>query len=340
MAPKVLLIRPADATLEIDRTTTAMTGSLRADLVMLRSDHPMTLLRHARGLRNTIRAADVVHAFGSAALICALAAGGGRIVHSPDRWPTQHRAAWLRAAMAYRSFDIVCSGDALRRTLIARGIPADRTHLIRPGIAVDSVSSTRDEGLRARLGIAPDDRIVYAPGEITAESGHAMAMWGVSIAAVIEPRYRLLVRGARPFPADVGKRILNPTALIDAAALAPDVPTEQLFGVADAVIFTPTGPISPLLIATAMASGRPILASPTPQIRELLEDRRNALLINGPSPRVVAQRIEDLFSDSELTSRLAESARADACVMLTQSEMINSLRNLYDGIASGATKTA
>jgi len=337
--PKVLLIRPAQAPFEVERASDAIARAFGADTVTTHDAHPMTLVRLARGSRRLIRSADVVHAFDGPALMCAIAGGAGHIVYSPTRWPRANAVAWIRAAMGYRRIDVVCSSDSLRRALVARGVPIERTHLIRPGVAMNTIPTTRDDAIRQRLGLTEDDRVLFAPGDITRGSGHSMAIWGVGIASVIDPRYRLILRGAAAIDADVRSRLLNPSVLVDAASLAPDLSTEQLFAAADAIAFTPGGAIAPLLIAMAMASNRPILATPTEQVCEMIEDRHTAILVADPSPRLLAERIENLFADAQQMRNLAGRARAEAYDAFTESRMLHSLRGVYEGTASGATKT-
>lgn len=337
---KPLLIRPAEASFAVERTCQALANKLNATTLAIRDAHPLVLLRAARVARDTIRRADVVNVFGGPALTCAIAGGAARIVYTPLRWPTPHAIGWLRAAMSYREIDLVCSSDALRRTLVTRGVPIGRTHLVRPGVDFGTLRATRTNELRQRIGIADTDRVFFAPGPITRGGGHANAMWGISIANILDPRYRVIVHDtAGALPADTRQRLMNPDALIDAAAIVPGVTHEELFDLAHALLVTPTGPIEPLVIATAMASGKPIIATPTPQVCEMLEDRHTALLVTPPSPHRLAERIADLFADERLMWQIADRARAEAYDYFTQSSMLASLRDVYEVGASGATKT-
>jgi glycosyltransferase involved in cell wall biosynthesis len=65
---------------------------------------------------------------------------------------------------------------------------------------------------------------------------------------------------------------------------------------------------SPLKLFEAMASGRPLVASDLPSIREILTHEENALLVPPGDPRALAQAIERLLRDSALSGRLAARA--------------------------------
>ena len=69
---------------------------------------------------------------------------------------------------------------------------------------------------------------------------------------------------------------------------------------------------SPLKLFEAMASGRPIVASDLPSIREVLTHEENALLVPAGDPKALASAIERLLGDRELSGRLAARAFDDA----------------------------
>jgi hypothetical protein len=61
-----------------------------------------------------------------------------------------------------------------------------------------------------------------------------------------------------------------------------------------------------------MGSGRPILAGDTPDVREILENGRNALLCRPDSVESLVAGIGALTSDTALAQRLAATALADS----------------------------
>lgn len=68
---------------------------------------------------------------------------------------------------------------------------------------------------------------------------------------------------------------------------------------------------SPLKLFEAMVSGRPIVASDLPSIREVLEDGVNALLVPAGDPRAFAAAINKLLAEPDLAKRLASRAFED-----------------------------
>lgn len=68
---------------------------------------------------------------------------------------------------------------------------------------------------------------------------------------------------------------------------------------------------SPLKLFEYMASGRPIVASDLPSIREVLTDGHNGILVEPGNPQALTAAIRRIQEDSALGDRLARQALAD-----------------------------
>lgn len=69
--------------------------------------------------------------------------------------------------------------------------------------------------------------------------------------------------------------------------------------------------VSPLKLFEYMSSGRPIVASDLPSIREILRHGENALLGAPGDPRAIAGNIRAVMGDTALADRIAARARED-----------------------------
>ena len=69
-----------------------------------------------------------------------------------------------------------------------------------------------------------------------------------------------------------------------------------------------------LVVAEAMASGLPVIASSSGGPAEMISDRRNGLLVDPTDVDALAAAMRELADDSELRRRLGTTARADARV--------------------------
>jgi glycosyltransferase involved in cell wall biosynthesis len=290
----------------------------------------LALWRHGAG-------ADLIHAWGESALIAAAMAGTQSIVYSPTAFPRRREIGRLRAIMEYRPVDVVCPTDTMRRAMVENGVPIEHCHLIRPGVNFSRVSGRTggraDSALRAALGFAPEDHVVLAVGESNRPADHPRTAWTAAVLHVLEDRNKLLLWGRGP----IGDRTvrfvealrLKEVCRVATERLGENVSFEQLLPAADVAIVTPSSPCHTLPIAICMAAGVPIVGMATPTVCELLEDRHNALLVTGKSPRVLAQRVLDLRGDADLRWKICDRARAEAYDFFSQTRFVKEFGELY-----------
>jgi glycosyltransferase involved in cell wall biosynthesis len=136
------------------------------------------------------------------------------------------------------------------------------------------------------------------------------------------PRAELVVVGGLPPETDLDrlKRLVSdlafedrvrfrgfiPPAELDVERRKADLFVIPLLDSTTARLFT-----SPLKLFEAMASGRPIVASDLPSIREVLTHERNALLVPAGDAGALASAIERLLRERELARALAARAFED-----------------------------
>lgn len=293
-------------------------------------------LRLGRGL-----ASDIVHAWGSTALLAAAIARHQPLVLSPaaDLRPTDLRL--LRAVMACRAVTVVCPTVTQDRLLARQGIDPDRRQVIRPGVAFARVRRRRDQDLREQLGFSGDDIVLLATGESTRASCHEDAVWAAGTLNVLDPRWRLLLwgRGVRAQACrEFARKLGQPRLVILAeSALRRSVEFEQLLPAADMVLAPSAHVVPTLPVCTAMAAALPIVGCASSTLSELLEDRHNALLVPPHSPRLMAQKILRLREDPALQWRLADRARAEVYEHFALTRFVNEWRGLYAAVAGGAS---
>jgi glycosyltransferase involved in cell wall biosynthesis len=92
---------------------------------------------------------------------------------------------------------------------------------------------------------------------------------------------------------------------------------------------------SPLKLFEYMASGRPIVASDLPAIREVLRHDENAVLVQPGNPQALVAGIARIKKDPVLGRRLADQARTDVREF-TWARRAERLEALFAGVTGGA----
>jgi glycosyltransferase involved in cell wall biosynthesis len=293
----------------------------------------------ALGLRPEAAACDVVHAWGLGALAAAAFTRFRRVIFTPSEFPSRRQAGWVRAVMNYRDAQVVCPTTTLRRTLAERGVPLERCHLIRPGVEFARVKRRRDPALRAALGLAEHDHVLLGVGESTRGADHRQLVWAGAILNVLDRRTRVLLWGRGPLArsaAEFGAKLAQPELVrLAERQLARPVELEELFAAADMVVVSATAPVATLPIATAMAAALPIVATVTPTVAELLEDRHTALMTQPGVPRLLAQRVMQMRDDTQAQWSLADVARTEAYEFFSMTRFVEQWRGVYRQTAAG-----
>ncbi|HSZ56969.1 MAG TPA: glycosyltransferase [Tepidisphaeraceae bacterium] len=277
---------------------------------------------------------NLVHAWDPPALMAALGTGLP-VVFSVSGRMSRGTWSWL-AAMAYRDVHVVADSHTACGRLLRAGIPPARCHVIAPGVDRDRLAPCRDHRLREQLGLAAEDRVVLAPGESTFAAGHKLALHATSILHVLDPRYRLLLWGRGREAGSIawlGRRLRQERVVVDAERrLGRRIDFEQLLGIADLALVTPQSTASALPIALCAAAGLPIIAVDNPLVREILTPQSTAI-VPSPKPRLLAQRMMELFENPDAARQLALAAAALGLERFTEGAFVAACHSLYTTLA-------
>ncbi len=227
-------------------------------------------------------------------------------------WET-HTGAWNVAArvVAHRSAFIITISHRLKRWYVAKGIAAQKLLVAPDGVDLTAYAHPQaNREARTRLALPLDTPIVLYVGRVDGWKG-----------------VDTLCEASKLLPESVQVVIIGgePTQV---AALGREYPRVHFLGylpmrelpdnlaVADVLVLPNTGRqqvsaefTSPLKLFAYMASGKPIVASDLPSIREVLDDA-SAVLVPADTPAALAEAITELLSDAPRAAALAHAARA------------------------------
>jgi len=222
------------------------------------------------------------------------------------RLEARERLVWARAA------GYITITGALARELESRFGPRAHVAVVPDGARIPNVE---DVGLRQAAG---------AIGPVVGYAGHLYPWKGPDVLlAAIErlPGVRALIVGGLAGEPDLDRiRALADRVAPGRVTCAGQVDPPRVAGLlrqAD-VLVLPNTPgrasaayTSPLKLFEYMASGRPIVASDLPALREVLRPDDNAVLVEAGNAGALAAGLARVLGDRALASRLAAQARAD-----------------------------
>ncbi|MBN1512051.1 MAG: glycosyltransferase family 4 protein [Phycisphaerae bacterium] len=282
---------------------------------------------------------DIVHAWGlhAAKVAEAAASASARPVLLTRFNPTltPREAAFLRSLPPTDRRPVLCASQTVRRRLLETGLPPDRCIVIRPGADGDRIRRARTSGLRARLGLTPENTLVVTPEPVTRHAGHFAAFWMTAIRSFLDPGFRVALPGA----SREKDRLLRLARQLDMTRIVVDtdetVAYPDLVAVADLAVVVPTGEVSVGAIAWAMAAGLPVIGTAVQCVNELIADNRNGRLVAPAPAKRLATHLARLAGEPETLRRLAEAARKDADERFRVSRYADQVRRLYENLTQG-----
>ena len=281
--------------------------------------HDLRAVRRAHSLSH-----DLLYTRDEIAMMLAVRSGLPTIFETYRADLNLLKRSWPLRRLSYSSpnlLGVVAHSRYARKSFLGAGLEPERVHLGYNGFDPRAVEPSLSQATaRARLGLPDASTIVVYAGHVDARKGTSILL---PIAARL-PEVLFLVVGA--VPGSCGERELTRhmqqlgvrNVQVVRWVSPPEVPAFVYD--ADCAIIPPTSAplhrhrrtVLPMKTFTYMACGRPILAPDLPDVRELLTDDRNAVLVRPDRPDEAAEALRLLLHSPERASRLAGQAIADS----------------------------
>jgi glycosyltransferase involved in cell wall biosynthesis len=234
------------------------------------------------------------------------------------------------AAWKYRNYDqVIAISGAIRGQLIRAGVPEQRLALIPSAVdaAACAPAWTRAQ-LNAEFGLRGDAMLVACIAQLIPRKGHGTLLdaWPAVIAAV--PGAQLLLFGAGPLEADVGRRLADPLlgGSVRLAGFRPDL--RAFLGRMDLVVHPAGREGLGLAVIEAQAAGVPVVACAAGGVPEIVREGETGLLVPPGDAAALAAAIVALLRNPGRRQAMGEAARTTAA-RFTPQRMIESHLTLY-----------
>jgi glycosyltransferase involved in cell wall biosynthesis len=239
------------------------------------------------------------------------------------RWAGAHAAGMIAVS------------EALRREMIAQGLPGHRIRTLRNGVDLTMFKPTARDATRAELGLAGPT--LLSVGHLIERKGHDRV-----IAALAKlPGYSLLVAGDGPERAML-ETLANRHGVADRVRFTGSVPHHALariYSAVDALVLASSREGWPNVLLEAMACGSPVVASNVWGAPELICDHAAGVLMPELSAEGVVAGVNALFASlpsREATRRFAERYSWDE----TTAGQIQLFEEILSGRAASAPAAA
>ncbi len=236
-------------------------------------------------------------------------------------------------ALAARATDrVVAVSEPLRKYLISRvGVPENKIMTINNGIDTERFRPSNDGvAVRRELGYSDNEVVIGIVARLAPVKNHRYLIDAFRLVAQKAPQARLLIIGDGPlrtslqdFTAayDLDDRV---TFLGDRM----DVP-RLLTGVDISVLSSQSEGIS-LTLLEAMSSGLPVVATAVGGNPDIIQDRKNGLLVDTDNVPAFADSLSTLVESSELRSKMGQRGREHVVANWSLRAMNKKYEELYE----------
>lgn len=206
----------------------------------------------------------------------------------------------------------ICEG--LRGDLLARGIPAEKLHLIAHAAEV-SASVGPDEGLKRELGLE-DAFVLCFIGPLYEHEGGDILVRALPLLRQGDKRVRVLVMGVGPQQGFL-RQLAQELGVSEELVFAGEVAERDLGRyreLADALVFPRrstrfTELVTPVQVLEAMARGNFVIASDVGGHRELVRHGETGILFKKGEAGALAAAVLEAMRQPERRAQIAASAR-------------------------------
>jgi len=230
----------------------------------------------------------------------------------------------------YRQVDcFICASEAIRVMLVGDGIPNERTVTVHEGIDLERVEAAPPANLHEELFLPHGAPIV---GNVAALVPHKGQRHFIEAAALVirqVPDARFVIAGEGELRPSLERQIkehrLEKHVLL--AGFRPDV--LSLHKAFDIFVMSSITEGLGTSLLDAMAAAKPIVASSTGGIPEVVVDQETGFLVPPRDHEAMATAIVRLLKDAELRRRMGDAGLARARLRFSAERMVRETAKVY-----------
>ncbi len=218
---------------------------------------------------------------------------------------------WLHAQVINRGFTsvLVAVSERVRsQAILKEGIIAEKIVVIPNGIKPIKATPKRAPeliSLKAELSLQTEDFLFLTVGRLATQKGHTYLFEAITKVVDLLPQVKFLLAGEGPLHADLEARVdaLSIRKYIRFLGIRNDIP--MLLSMCDGFVLPSLWEGLPIALLEAMSAGLPVIATDVEGVHEIIENKKNGLLVPPADPVALANAILELIKDRKIQNQIA-----------------------------------
>ena len=288
------------------------------------------LSRALRRLDPNIVHAHDAHAVAMTALACSLGSAEPRPSLVASRRVDFHIKKNAFSRWKYRQIDcFICASSMIRSMLVDDGVPPERTAVVYEGIDVDHVAAAPPLNVHAEFWLPTHAPVIGNVAALVPHKGQRYLIDAAPLVIRDIPDARFVIVGHGELQSALQKQIRNYRLErhVILAGFRPDV--LSLHKGFDVFVMSSLTEGLGTSLLDAMASARPVVATRTGGIPEVVADDETGLLVPPRNPQALARAIVRVLRDEPLRARMGQAGLARVRSHFSASRMVQETLDVY-----------
>lgn len=239
---------------------------------------------------------------------------------------------WLELS-TNQSLDLyITVSERDRQSLLSSGIHNDSIEVIYNAVDTNTRSIPEEgEWLRKKFELPSDSIICTAVGRLVSVKGYDVLIKAIQTITTQVPQLHCLIIGEGECKEELSQQI-NQAGLENRVRLVGYYDRESAMSIlrsSDIFVMPSRYEGTPIALLEAASFARPILASSTGGIPELVTNEEHALLVPPENPRALAQGLVKLASDRKYAQALGQHAQQRICEHFNLESQVSATWNAY-----------
>ena len=243
------------------------------------------------------------------------------LVSTLNSWYANEHGKFSRKGRLYTSLELLTNqsldlyitvSEKDRQSLLKAGLPEDKVELIYNAVDINpSTISGNAEWLREKFALPSDSVICVAVGRLVPVKGYDVLIAAVQKIASQVPQLQCLIVGEGEYGGELCEQVRR-TGLEDKIHLLGYLDRQDALSIlksSDIFVMPSHYEGTPIALLEAAALARPILASATGGIPELVRHEEHAIIVPPGDPSALADGLLKLTLEREYASVLGKNAQ-------------------------------
>jgi glycosyltransferase involved in cell wall biosynthesis len=226
----------------------------------------------------------------------------------------------------------IAASEAIRRMLVADGVPPERTVTVHEGIDLEHVAAAPRVDVHAEFWLPHGAPVVGNVAALVPHKGQRHLIEAAHLAVREIPDVRLLILGEGELRPELERQIRE--YRLEKHVLLPGFRLDVLGCMKAFDLFAMSSVTEGLgtSVLDAMACSRPVVATRAGGIPEIVEDGRTGVLVEPRDHKAMAREIVRLLRDDGLRRRMGDAGRARVSALFTVERMIAGTAAVYERV--------